>query len=334
MTTKVRPTEISYGAPTPDGRPVMYHDYPVLDLRYLLPHRGGRVAMAQRLAAGAAAITLGASAAVLAGAWSLGPAAAAAALALAAAADGAWAARCAHRRFGRGWVVAVPAAPIPAAICPSAWRAVSTEASGIPVTQEFWVDVETFVRARRWHARVAVYLGGGRGGNSAGELPARALRFKYRPSVCYRRLIILVRARHLARRAASCLPSLLRARFGRRRPALPELHTHQPGQAWAAGDLRAHAHGLHAVTLPAGLAIDGMLTAHLALHPELLPARQPGDYDREAARLRAEVGGGRMTVDEAAEALLVWTQLAGMRVTRPGCLVSVEPAGRPPGPPR
>ena len=328
MATNVRPTEISYGPPTPAGQPVMYHDYPVLDFKYLLPHRGGRVAMTQRSAVGAAAVALAAIAASLHGAWAPGLGAAAAALALAAAADGAWALRCTQRHFGRGWVVAVPATPILAARHPALWRAAGADPAGIPVTQEFWVEAEEFVRARRWDALVPVYTGSiSSHRTAAGMLPARALRFKYAPSVCYRRLIILVRARQLTRRASCWL------RFRHRPPAVPELHTHQPGQAWAADELRTHMHDLHAVTLPCGLTIGDMLTTHLARHPELLPARQPGDYDRETARLRAEVGRQRMTIDQAADALLAWTQIAGRRVTRQGCLTSIHgpDCGQPAG---
>lgn len=141
---------------------------------------------------------------------------AAAVLALAAAADGAWAARCARRHFGWAWVLVVPVELIPAARNPAVWRAVSTEAAGIPPDQEFWVDVETFVRVCRWHATVPVYVeGAGFAKTNVGFLPARTLRFEYPQSICYRRLIILVRLRQLPRRLLAW-PRLHILTFGHR----------------------------------------------------------------------------------------------------------------------
>lgn len=169
-----------------DGGYVIYRDYALRDIRFLLPHRGGRVATTQRTIAGLAAAALSVAAVCSPAAWTLPLAVPAIVLAVSALADGLWAGRTGKRQFNWAWAAVVTTRDLDGldpgtVIMPGAG---------------FWIETEEYRQALRWRARTRVYAEDAeRQKVDAGMLPARALRWKNDPPTRYRRrLIILVQA--------------------------------------------------------------------------------------------------------------------------------------------
>jgi hypothetical protein len=190
-----KPHQISY-ARAADGTRVSYHDYPLRDVRYLLPDRRDRVASNQRDIAAFTGLACGITAILLpaGGVLDLLLSVLTVILGGTAVADFLWA-RHGGRFLSRRFTRAVTTAAISR---DPAWE--------IREGNDLWVDAAEFTRARRWHATTTVYTSPDIS-TAAGRVPARLLRLTTDrlATVQHRRLIIVVSLTARVRRAAVSL---------------------------------------------------------------------------------------------------------------------------------